>query len=270
MKPIDFLKAARVPKTLEPQTFGPWTIQRRSLSVEQKFTTISWPDYTLLFRPSLGSLHHDAPGDVVMEDSPLELSRHLPIWLAARGRVLVTGLGLGCVVRGLLASPEVEHIDVVEIHPDIIRIIGAEFAEDPRVNLIQNDALKVNFFPGTRWDYAWHDLWEDGSGAKHLQLIHAKLILKYQDCVRHQGAWGFPRFVKRIVARKIGDRMLGAAKYPDTAKMRCMECNRPIGRTSAGTSAAPTPATSAWTAWVDETLPSLLWRGCWHEPGHHR
>ena len=182
-----------------------------------------------------------------MEDSRLELSRHLPIWLAARGRVLVTGLGLGCAVRGLLASPAVEHVDVVEIDPDIIRIVGAEFAEDPRVNLIHGDALTVNFFPGTRWGYAWHDLWEDGSGDKRLQRIHAELIVKYQDCVRHQGAWEFPRLAKRIAARQIGDRMLGAAKYPDTArnggantmdnstpqpgpadatKVRCMDCNR--------------------------------------------
>jgi hypothetical protein len=55
--------------------------------------------------------------EVVMEDSPRELRRHLPIWMHAHGRVLVTGLGLGCVVRGLLASPHVEYIDVAKSTP---------------------------------------------------------------------------------------------------------------------------------------------------------
>jgi spermidine synthase len=49
-----------------------------------------------------------------MEDTLSELRRHTPIFMRAKGRLLVTGLGLG-VVRGLLAKPEVEHIDVVEI-----------------------------------------------------------------------------------------------------------------------------------------------------------
>jgi hypothetical protein len=36
-----------------------------------------------------------------MNDFPQELKKHLDFVLRARGRVLVTGLGLGCVVRGL-------------------------------------------------------------------------------------------------------------------------------------------------------------------------
>lgn len=40
------------------------------------------------------------PGELVMTDSLDELNTHLDFMLRAHGRVLITGLGLGCVVRG--------------------------------------------------------------------------------------------------------------------------------------------------------------------------
>src|SRR6185295_6407091 len=148
MKPHDFLEAARVPKSVEPQEFGLWTIERRTLhgpDGPSKFWReligpCRWLDYTILRRWTLASMHLHL-GEIVMEDSERELRRHLPIWLNARGRVLKTGLGLGCVVRGLLANPDVHHVDVVEIDADIIRIIGAEFAGNPRVTIHHADAL---------------------------------------------------------------------------------------------------------------------------------
>src|SRR6185295_15069938 len=69
--------------------------------------------YTFLYRLTDATLHHDPPGEVVMEDTPFELQTHLGFVMHARGRVLVTGLGLGCVIRGLLANPSVEHITCI-------------------------------------------------------------------------------------------------------------------------------------------------------------
>lgn len=126
-----------------------------------------------------------------MEDSQSELQKHLPIWLRARGRVLVTGLGLGCVVRGLLAKPDVDHITVIEIDRSILRIVGHEFESNTRVSLVHGDALA--FHPnGHHWDYAWHDLWTDGE--EHLQCLHARLMAKFFHSCDVQGAWEFPRF----------------------------------------------------------------------------
>lgn len=205
MKPADYLQAARVPHSVLPQTFGLWTIERRlaSDSILGELDLVGWHDYTLLRRVSMKSLHLDV-GEVVMEDSRRELQKHLPIWLAARGRVLITGLGLGCVVRGLLANPAVEHIDVVEIDGGVLRVIGAEFRDSKRVNLIHGDALTIDL-PG-RWDCAWHDIWTDGD--VHLQLLHGKLIRRFWPRVGKQGAWAFPR----IATRRTPIRLLGAPK----------------------------------------------------------
>ena len=195
MTPADYIAAARVPNALEPQEFGLWTIKRADVrKVIPIFRNwIGFDTMTLLHRLTNATMH-TPPGEVVMEDSMRELRRHLPIWLRASGRVLVTGLGLGCVVRGLLASPAVEHVTVVEIDSGILRVIGPEFERNPRVRLIQGDALAVDL-AGEKFDYAWHDLWTDGE--EHLQVLHAKLLCRYMAQCRFQGAWQFPRIAKR-------------------------------------------------------------------------
>lgn len=129
-----------------------------------------------------------------MEDSPRELRRHLPVLLAARGRVLVSGLGLGCVVRGLLSLPEVEHVDVVEIDRNVLRLTGAEFSDHPRVTLHLGDALRIRWPRRTRWDFAWHDIHDEYG---HLAVLHTRLLLRYQRRVGRQGAWGLPRWLRQ-------------------------------------------------------------------------
>lgn len=203
MTPQDYLEAARVPSFLAPQRFGGvWEIERRvrteitdALAAAGLFE-IGWPDYTLLRRATIATLHHDG-GEIVMEDSLRELRRHLPIWLAARGRVLVTGLGLGCVVRGLLASPDVEHIDVVELDAHVLRVIGAEFVYNDRVTLHHGDALK--FKRAKKWDVAWHDLWCEGPG---LHRLHIALFKRFNRVCKAQGAWMLPRVVKTTIRRR--------------------------------------------------------------------
>lgn len=218
MTPADFLAAARVPQSLEPQRFGLWTIERRCAGdsvlfedLEDRglpFGEVGWPEYTLLRRLTEASLHLEyCGGEVVMEDSRRELRKHLPIWLAARGRVLVTGLGLGCVVRGLLANPAVDHVDVVEIDPLICDRIGREFAGNPGVTIHQADALAWDF-GGECWDYAWHDLHSFDETC--LQTMHAALLVRYMEAVplERQGAWNWPRWI----SRKMNDRTLGAPR----------------------------------------------------------
>lgn len=211
MTPDDYIRAARVPYRLKPQAFGPWRIRRvQTAAILERSRKFPWsvqfrvledckgigfPSYTLLSRVSVKTLHLKDESDIVMEDSRLELQKHLPIWLEAKGRVLVTGLGLGCVVRGLLAKREVEHITVVEIDKSILRVVGHEFASNRRVTLIHADALHVRLVG--RFDYAWHDLWTDGD--THLQTLHAQLLAKFREQCSYQGAWQFPRWAKRLV-----------------------------------------------------------------------
>lgn len=201
MTPLDLVVAARVPRTLIDQRFGLWTLRRVKAPVD---AGLGFDDYAALHRASLRSLHQEPSefDEVVMVDHLPELLTHLPIWLAARGLVLVTGLGLGCVVRGLLAKPEVDHIDVVELDEGVLRVIGAEFEPEPRVTLHHANALTWRPAPDARWDYAWHDL-HPTEEDPHLSVLHARLLTRFWDAVGVQGAWRLPRFVARRAPRQL-------------------------------------------------------------------
>lgn len=200
MTPDDYIHAARVPESLEPQAFGLWTIRREDVrQVIPNFNKwVGFDTMTLLYRFTMATLHKPF-GEVVMEDSRRELSRHLPIWLRAEGYVLVSGLGLGCVVRGLLASPKVDRITVIESDSQILRIIGKEFEPNERVRLLHGDALTIEI--ADHFDYAWHDLWTDGDTG--LQVLHMRLIMRYRAQCSFQGAWQLPRFAKHAASEWI-------------------------------------------------------------------
>lgn len=196
-----FILAARVPADLHPQRIGEWRIERHggddvARSGFSTRTTLSRPRELDPEDPYAAEMNCGRR-NVVMEDGWIELSRHLPVWLNARGRVLVTGLGLGCVVRGLLASPCIEHIDVIEMDAGILGVVGAEFASEPRVKLHLGNALEVEIEGA--WDFAWHDI---DCGTRDGQVLHARLLARFKGRALRQGAWMFPRRFKSE-ARKV-------------------------------------------------------------------
>lgn len=148
---------------------------------------------------------HLGHGEAVMSDDPKELRKHFPILLHARGRVLVSGLGLGCVVRGLLALPHVKHIDVVEKDRDVLAMVLPTLPRCARLTVHMGDAVTFPWPDGTRWDYAWHDIWSE---EPHTQILHMKLLMRYRKMVGRQGAWGMPRFLQRKLRASLGDSLL--------------------------------------------------------------
>lgn len=201
MTPGDYIIAARVPQSVRAETFGLWQIFRQKAKTEADQEMLGpFTDMTVLARCTLATMHLPH-GEVVMEDSWGELVRHLPIWLRARGKVLVTGLGLGCVVRGLLHNPAVERVTVVEIDGAIIKKIWPEFRSDERLLLQQGDARQMEWPPGTHWDYGWHDIWQED---KHVAPLHAALMMRYADLCDFQGGWGMPRWVRDRFRGAIG------------------------------------------------------------------
>lgn len=190
---------------------GVWEVKRSNISQKDSEYTrylalkglskfVAPGSYTWLFRWTLATLNQEH-GEVVMNDFEPELRKHLRFIQRARGRVLVTGLGLGCVVRGLLACGKVESIDVIERDESVIRLCECG-VRDPRVTLHHMDAheLKHGALPGRCWDFAWHDLWNDeDAGEPHLQLIHYNIMNRLIKRVKKQGAWALPRrFTRRI------------------------------------------------------------------------
>lgn len=118
-------------------------------------------------------------GTVVMSDTPSEIQDHLRFIDRAKGRVLITGLGLG----------EVTHVTVIEKSPDVIRLVAPTLLErfGGRLEIIEADAYTWKPPKGARWDYAWHDVW-DNICTDNLPLM-AKMHRHYGRRCGFQDSW---------------------------------------------------------------------------------
>lgn len=180
---------------------GNWKVERFTVSEEDaKFenmrsafsghgTHIQAGDYTRLTRN----------GAVVMSDTPDEKRDHIaPVNEAQRrGRenaggvtCLVNGLGLGMVTVALLSLPNVAHVTVIEIAPEVIELVGTHLSRKhgSRLEIIEADAYTWKPPKGERWSVAWHDLWDSKCGDNLDDM--AKLHRKYGRRVDWQGSWG--------------------------------------------------------------------------------
>lgn len=181
---------------------GPWRVS--------KFTVSDSDAKMDALRAAIGGHGRSVPpgdytrltrnGYVVMSDTPDELRDHA-VLARVGGRVIVNGLGLGCGVRMALADhhrydgtviPGATHIDVVEISEDVIALTGPTFDDDPRVVIHHADAFTMTWPTGTRWDFAWHDVWDDiSSDNLRGEGSYAALHRKYGRRVDTQASWAF-------------------------------------------------------------------------------
>lgn len=154
----------------------------------------------LLFKPGGGSqliepgtytgLYQDGMRDPWMSDTPAEIRGHRGIIHEIEhrgGRVLINGLGLGVVVKATLSFPNVHSVDVVEISPDVIALVGPTYSDDPRCHIYLGDAYTYEWPKGMRWDVIWHDIWPtictdnlEGMGKLHRRFGHR---------AAYQGSW---------------------------------------------------------------------------------
>ncbi len=198
--PSDILKAMKA-NNIPEGSVGLWSVNRMHLDVIQAgIATLQYKrkfepgEITALHRVTMATMHHH--GECVMDDSISELQKHLNFCLRARDNVLVTGLGLGCVLRGLLAVDQVREVTVVEKEQDVIDLVWPSFcvANNSRLQLVHADALEWTEQTDRQYDFAWHDIWSNpDEGMPHLAVLHAKIMKNLRRACGRQGAWEFPR-----------------------------------------------------------------------------
>jgi hypothetical protein len=122
-----------------------------------------------------------------MSNTPAEVKDHEHFINIATGDILITGLGLGMCVQGLLKKDPnrdtVKSITVIEKSQDVINLVAPSIT-DPRVTIIHADAF--TYEPEGMFDYVWHDIWP---GIDADNLFKMKTLYKhYEDHSAWQGA----------------------------------------------------------------------------------
>lgn len=139
----------------------------------------------------------------MMSDTPDEANDHAEVIHMAwnwGGRVLIHGLGLGCVLNAILASPDVEHVDVVEVNADVIRLVGPYFQDHidaGRLTIHHDSCLTKKWPPNTGWTVVWHDIWSAISEHNLVDneqsewgISYATMHRKFGGRCFWQGSWG--------------------------------------------------------------------------------
>lgn len=135
-------------------------------------------------------------GTLWMSDTPAERRDHYaPAALIDRlgGDVLIGGLGLGMLLRFALLTPGVQGVDVVEIDPDVIALVGPHYEamaqqRGKRLTLHHADVMDVRFPRGQRWSVAWFDIWPERCSDNLSQM--AALRRRYRHRTEWVDCWG--------------------------------------------------------------------------------
>lgn len=124
---------------------------------------------------------------VVMSDTTAERDGHKRAVWAAKGHVLLNGLGLGMVLGAILRLPQVERVTVVELEQDVIDLVGPHYACD-RLEIVKASAFDYQPPKAIRYGAVWHDIW-DGISADNLPDM-TRLKRKYGRRADWQECWG--------------------------------------------------------------------------------
>lgn len=177
------------PVTIPEGVSGNWRVQRYTVTENDvglfNLRLIRDGQYHRIVPPGTYTrlVHGSA---VVMTDTPAESHEHRRLLRAARGRVLLNGLGLGFCLAAILRKPEVESVTVVEKSGEVIALVAPHIS-DPRLNIIQADALEWRPSKGIRFNAVWHDIWtnvmngDDKPTATKLRRAYARKT-DWQSC----------------------------------------------------------------------------------------
>jgi len=115
-------------------------------------------------------------GTCVMSNTPDEIRDFMGFVWRSSGNILVNGLGLGVLLKALLNRPETEHVTVIELNEDVIKLVGPTYENDPRVTIIHADAFEYKPTKGVRYDAVWHDIWDNicSDNLEGMKRLHRK------------------------------------------------------------------------------------------------
>lgn len=127
---------------------------------------------------------------VWMSLTRMEIESHMPHLAAARGRVVVMGLGMGFALYNIARKPEIERVTIVERDPDMLELLNrtTDWQDWPgieKVEFVIGDALLYE--PQGEVDFLYADIWPhlgDERALADTQAMQARVR------ARSVGFWG--------------------------------------------------------------------------------
>jgi hypothetical protein len=175
-------------------TAGPWVIEKVAIS-EREYDPDQDPrPHCFKFRPGVyTSLRRN--GTVFMTDLYDEWWTQcsaIAQALTRGGEVLITGLGLGLVAEAILrpADSPVEHVTILEVAPEVIKLVGPylERRYPGKITIVETSAFAWTPPAGRRFSVGWHDIWPDPYTEQNRHDIE-QLENRYRQCCDWQGNW---------------------------------------------------------------------------------
>lgn len=96
-------------------------------------------------------------GTLMMSDTPMEQRTNRQVIRQAHGHVLIAGLGLGMILHPIAAKPEVTKVTVVEMSPDVVKLVGPYLPK--KVEVVEADIFEWKPVKGTKFSTIYHDIW---------------------------------------------------------------------------------------------------------------
>ena len=126
-------------------------------------------------------------GATVMSNTPDEINDFRFFLQWAEGSILINGLGLGVLLKGLAEKEELTDITVIELSLDVVKLVGSTFANNPKIEIIQGDAFEWQPPKGKRYTCVWHDIWNTicSDNIEEMKKLHRK----YGRKAGYQGSW---------------------------------------------------------------------------------
>lgn len=177
----------KIDLNLQEGVSGDWSVEKFSISEQEaKSFNLYEALHGRRFISSGTYWRLKCQNEVVMSNTPAEITEHENFINYAKGNILIAGLGLGMVIKALLDKPDVTHITVVEKSADVIKLIAPFYSSD-KVTIVHEDIF--HYRPQCIFDYAWFDIWTYISADNYTDM--KRLNRKFAKFVTKIGHWCF-------------------------------------------------------------------------------
>ena len=125
-----------------------------------------------------------------MSDTPDEMKDHARFVREATGHVLINGLGIGMVLKNVLAKESVCTVTVNEISEEVIKMVAPHYSCEC-LTINHADAFTWKPAKGIKFDSIWHDIWADKctDNLPEMTRLHRRYA-RWLNPEGYQGSWG--------------------------------------------------------------------------------